>query len=120
MNASDTFVERIRLHQIASDQKLRHFSIPKFLRGKAVDFVPGSITALDPDGQSVEVQTADGLRHIPYDYLLYTLGCSAQETVVPGLAEHAYSVGRADQAAALRDVLRHSAAGSRVAVIGAA
>lgn len=118
INASDRFVERIRLHQLASDQRLRQWSIPKFLRGKAVDFVQGWITALDPDGQTVTVQTDTGERHLHFDHLLYTLGSSVVKATIPGLADHAYAIGKREQSEALRSQLRQSPAGTRVAIIG--
>ncbi len=118
INASETFVERIRLHQTASGETLRTFSVPKLLRGKPVDFVQGWISALDPDAQTVTVEAAGQTRQIAYDTLLYTLGSSAQKTAIPGLAEHTLSMGRPEQAAALRDKLRQSPAGAHIAIIG--
>jgi NADH dehydrogenase FAD-containing subunit len=62
INASDTFVERIRLHQLAAGQspKLRPFA--KLLRGKHIDFVQGRVTAIDPTNHTVSVQTSNEVR----------------------------------------------------------
>ena len=86
INRSDTFVERIRLHQVAAGQQLKRRSIPKLL--KRVKFIQGEVTALDPEQRRVVVngQTLD------YDYLVYALGSMIDTSNVPGVEEYAYTL----------------------------
>jgi len=93
INASDTFVERIRLHQLAAGQspKLRPFA--RLLRGKHIDFVQGRVTAIDPTSHTVSVQSSNELRTLEYDRLIYALGSIVDRDAVPGVREHALTLG---------------------------
>ena len=48
VNATDTFVERIRLHQVATRQPLARRSLPELLAGSGIQFVRGWVTGLEP------------------------------------------------------------------------
>lgn len=112
VNASDRFVERVRLHQVATGQDVRPRPIAKLLDGKPVDFIVGRVTAIDAARREVEL--ADG-RRLGYDTLIYALGSRSDVDAVPGAAEHAYPLATADDAVRLRERL---AAGGAVAVVG--
>jgi len=68
--------------------------------------------------QTIHLKVVGGETRIPYDYLLYALGSSAQSTGGPGVTEFAYSIARPAESAALQKTLASSRAGARVAVIG--
>ncbi|QWF81221.1 NAD(P)/FAD-dependent oxidoreductase [Amycolatopsis sp. CA-230715] len=112
VNASDRFVERVRLHQLASGQRLRDLPLRDLLAGTGARLVVGRVRAIDPDAR--EVLLDDGAP-IGYDKLIYALGSHANLDGVPGAAEHAYTVAsRADA-----ERLRAKLSGSRtVAVVG--
>src|SRR5438552_11932061 len=74
VNASDLFVERLRLHEFAANQPIKRRPISDVLRGTDIDFVKGTATAIDPVGHRLVVQTASGERSLGYDRLLYALG----------------------------------------------
>ncbi|MFD3746828.1 NAD(P)/FAD-dependent oxidoreductase [Nocardia sp. NPDC058633] len=88
VNPSARFTERLRMHQIATGQELAHHDIREILDGTGVDFVQGWATAIDPTAQNVSV---DG-DELAYDELIYALGSTAETTLVPGVAEHAFTL----------------------------
>ncbi|MEV5748318.1 FAD-dependent oxidoreductase [Actinoallomurus sp. NPDC052308] len=112
VNASDRFVERVRLHQVAAGQDVRTRAIADLLDGASVDFVLGRVTAIAPAEREVEL--ADG-RRLGYDTLVYALGSRSDAESVPGVAEHAYPLALGEDAVRLRERL---AAGGTVAVVG--
>lgn len=92
VNASNTFVERLRLHQFAANQALEQRSIPKLLQGTRVAFRQASVTAIDTARQRVSVRTGDATETIEYDYLVYALGSTIERDRVRGVREHAYTL----------------------------
>ncbi|WP_433179958.1 NAD(P)/FAD-dependent oxidoreductase [Actinoallomurus sp. CA-150999] len=113
VNARDRFVERVRLHQVATGQRIRTRPIVELLDGKPVDFVVGRVTAIDAVGREVEL--ADG-RRLGYDTLVYALGSSGSNAgAVPGAVEHGYPLATDEDAERLRERL---AGDGTVAVVG--
>lgn len=112
VNASDRFVERVRLHQVATGQPIRMRQIARLLGDAPVDFVVGRVTAIDAARRAAEL--ADG-RVLGYDILIYALGSTSDRGAVAGAAEHAYPLAVAEDAARLRERLT---AGGTVAVVG--
>ncbi|PJF21090.1 MAG: FAD-dependent oxidoreductase, partial [Phototrophicales bacterium] len=53
INASDTFTERIRLHQAAVGKPLPQYSIPKMLKKRNIQFIQGWVTAIEPNQHQV-------------------------------------------------------------------
>ena len=94
ITASDTFVERIRLHQLAASQPPKQRPFSKLLRGKHIDFMQGRVTAIDPTNHTVSVQTPNELRTLSYDKLVYALGSSVDTQAVPRQREIAINLGR--------------------------
>ncbi|MGW5923502.1 NAD(P)/FAD-dependent oxidoreductase [Nocardia fluminea] len=116
VNPSARFTERLRMHQIAAGQELAHHDIPEILDGTGVEFVQGRVTAIDPTAQRVHV---DGARQLAYDKLIYALGSTAETTLVPGVADHAFTL---DDPRLAREFARKlatlAARGASVAVCG--
>ncbi|MGW5053831.1 NAD(P)/FAD-dependent oxidoreductase [Actinokineospora sp. NPDC004072] len=109
VNERDTFVERVRLHQLAAGQELVRRPLAGLVRG--VDVTIGRVVGIDTDARVVAL--ADG-GEVPYDTLVYALG-SRGDLSTPGAAEHAYDVGSPTAAARLRDRLQ---GGGSVLVVG--
>jgi NADH dehydrogenase FAD-containing subunit len=99
INASPTFTERPRLHQLATGQKLREVPIASVL-GSAVRLRIGRVVALDPDAKRIRL--GDGST-VAYDTLIYGLGSATAFSRVPGVAENAFGFVDADSAYRLRD-----------------
>jgi NADH dehydrogenase FAD-containing subunit len=114
VNPQSRFTERLRLHQIASGQELADLQIPAMLTGTAVEFVRGSVTAIDADAHTVRVDDALTLR---YDTLIYAMGAVADTDGVPGADGHAFTLDNAGEAELLALTLGRTEEGT-VAVIG--
>jgi NADH dehydrogenase FAD-containing subunit len=107
VNPSSRFVERLRMHQLASGQPLRQVEIPALLAGTGIEFVPGRATGLDPDARLVQVRTPGGSTDIGYDTLVYAIGSRADTGRVPGADLHAHTLD--DPASAARLAARLAA-----------
>ncbi|GII59628.1 oxidoreductase [Planotetraspora thailandica] len=92
VNPASRFTERLRMHQVASGQRLADHRIPDVLKGTGVTFVQGWATGIDPDAREVTVTTSDGVRVLPYDRLVYAVGGTADVALVPGAGEHAHTL----------------------------
>lgn len=89
VNPSARFTERLRMHQVAAGQELADNRIPEILAGSGVEFVQGWATSIDPEAQRVYV---DGTGTLHYDELIYALGSSTDTSIVPGAADHAWTL----------------------------
>jgi NADH:quinone reductase (non-electrogenic) len=105
VNATDRFVERVRLHQVATGQRLKDRPMSALLEGTGVRLAVGRVTAIDPKARTVSL----GGESVPYDMLVYALGSQAANN------KGAYSVGTFDEAERLRERLASS---QTVAVVG--
>lgn len=101
VNASDRFVERIRLHQLAAGQRLKDLPLTSLLRGSGVDLVVDRVTAIDADQKQIMLERSE--RPLTYDTLVYALGSRTDHAGVPGAAEYAYSVNTREEAERLRE-----------------
>lgn len=118
VNGGDHFVERVRLHQLAADQPLKHFDLRHMLRGTGIRFVLGWVTQIEPDANTLSVKTADGTIRLPYDKLVYAAGSFIDTSRIPG-GEYALSLSSEATTRALRERLPGIAAqGGRLVVIG--
>ncbi|MEH0928420.1 NAD(P)/FAD-dependent oxidoreductase [Micromonospora sp. CPCC 205558] len=118
VNADTDFVERVRMHQVATGQDLKHRPLTDIYAGTGVDVRLARVTAVDADRRTVALTDDHGTDEITYDTLVYALGSTAADHVVPGVAEHAYDIAGRPSALRLRDRLAHLAAGGTVLVVG--
>lgn len=122
VNDQDTFTERLRLHQYATNQAIEWRSIPQLLRRTPVEFVRGNVVSIDPEHRVVMVQDLQRTRQLEYDYLVYALGSQTDRRTVSGVAEHAYTLTARGplSTSELRGILPTMAAkGGRVVICGA-
>ncbi|MEU8852775.1 FAD-dependent oxidoreductase [Streptomyces sp. NPDC048564] len=82
VNASDRFVERGRLHQLAAGQKWAAPSLRQQLSGTSVQLVVGRVTAIDTTDRTVCLDLAPGA--IGYDTLVHAVGSRARLDDAPG------------------------------------
>ncbi|WP_424536390.1 NAD(P)/FAD-dependent oxidoreductase [Sphaerisporangium viridialbum] len=118
VNAEPDFVERVRMHQLATGQdlKLRRFS--EMFAGTGVEPRLAKVTGVDVDCKTVAVVDANGAEELAYDTLVYALGSGWNAQGVPGTAEHAYEIASRPGALRLRERLARLGAGQTVVVVG--
>lgn len=119
INGLDHFVERIRLHQLAADQEMKERPFAQLLEKTGIRFIQGWVQELDLPGSRVLYQDRAGQKSLPFDYLVYALGSSVDTVSVPGIKEHALTLGSEHSARQLQHVLpvvaRHQ---GRLLVVG--
>jgi NADH dehydrogenase FAD-containing subunit len=115
VNAESRFVERVRLHQVASGQELMDLQIPDRLAGTGVEFVQGWVSGLDAEGRRVRL--ADGTT-LGYDRLVFALGAVTDTHGVPGVEEHAHTLESLASSAAFAGRLAELDGGTVVVVGG--
>lgn len=119
VTAFPDFVERPRLHQVATGQPITMVPIADYLTRTPVRLVLGSVTGIDLTGRSVTISRDGGMERISFDTLVYALGSNIDVGTVPGVAEHAWSLVGTDAAARARVRLHEVAErAGRVAVCG--
>ena len=67
VNESDTFTERPRLHQFATNQVIQWRSLPQMLRRTHVQFIQGRVTSIDPAHHEIVVADQQHMHHLEYD-----------------------------------------------------
>ncbi|MGW0909652.1 NAD(P)/FAD-dependent oxidoreductase [Streptomyces sp. NPDC002853] len=118
VNALPDFVERMRLHQLASGQDLAVRKLADIFAGTGVRLRLARVTGVDPDRRTVAVSDEDGDGEVAYDTLLYALGSSVAHHGVPGVAEYAFDVTGKSSALRLRERLAGLSEGGSVLVVG--
>jgi NADH dehydrogenase FAD-containing subunit len=125
VSAREHFVERVRLQEgIVAEVPLRLPSITGFLRDTPIDFVRGSVLAVEADQRRVRIATDGGERQLTFHRAVYALGSDIDVAAVPGADMHAYRLSTRDgvrSGEAFRAKLRGNANRSlRVVVVGGA
>ncbi len=114
VSSSETFVERIRLHQLAVGSALRSLSLSRLLAGTGVRFVAAHIDGLDLARGELHAQR----QRFAFDELVLAVGSRVDRSLVPGAREHAFSLD-ADAVPGLHERLRAVVRdGGRVVVCG--
>lgn len=115
VNADPEFIERVRLHQLATGQDLTPRPLRDMYAGTGVTVRVARVTAVDVERRVVTVHDGE----IGYDTLVYALGSATTDHGVPGVAEYGYDVASRPAAHRLRGRLADLPAGGTVLVVGA-
>ncbi|MEU9226760.1 FAD-dependent oxidoreductase [Streptomyces massasporeus] len=123
VNAERDFVERVRMHQLATGQDLAPRPFDEMFEGTGVALKQGKVTVLDADRKTVTVAALDATgeakdEELEYDTLVYALGSGWNDQGVPGTAEHAHEIASRPGALRLRERLAGLSAGQSVVVVG--
>ncbi|MFF2577507.1 NAD(P)/FAD-dependent oxidoreductase [Streptomyces goshikiensis] len=119
VNADPEFVERVRLHQLASGQELRSRPLRDLYAGTGVRVRSAWVTAVDADRKTVDLAGEDPAGEtLGYDSLVYALGSTSAGQGVPGVAEYAHNVSGKRDALRLRARLAELEPGGSVLVVG--
>jgi len=115
VDPKERLVQRLRLHQVATGQRVSEPAYRKLL-GAKVAFVQDAAEMIDCERSRVEL--AGSHEPLPFDRLIYTVGSGVDLSTVPGASEHAHSVTDLAPARGLGDALRHLPDDALVAVVG--
>ncbi|MFD9544354.1 NAD(P)/FAD-dependent oxidoreductase [Streptomyces sp. NPDC060022] len=121
VNAEPDFVERVRMHQLATGQNLKARPFSEMFAGTGVELRLARVTGVDVDRKTVTVidqGDGGGTEQLEYDSLVYALGSAWNSRGVPGTAEHAHEIAGRPGALRLRERLAGLAAGQTVVVVG--
>lgn len=92
INPTDQFVERPKLHEVATGSQPLTLPLAHMLRGTRVDLRLGWVTAIEPDDNTVVVNGDRGPKRLRYDYTIYALGSRTDRSAVAGIDEYAYTL----------------------------
>ncbi|MCX5078195.1 FAD-dependent oxidoreductase [Streptomyces sp. NBC_00424] len=123
VNGDPEFVERVRLHQLATGQDLRPRPLRAVFAGTGVRLRTAWVASVDADRKTVALtgeQGPDALGSdtLAYDTLVYALGSTTTDHGVPGVAEYAHNVAGKQDALRLRARLAELEPGADVLVVG--
>lgn len=118
VNADPDFVERVRMHQLATGQQLPPRDLVDVVAGTGIEVRTARVTAVDTDARTVELVDRHGTDRIAYDTLVYALGSTTDDHGVPGVVRYAHQVAGRQAALRLRDRLAELTAGASVLVVG--
>jgi len=107
VNAEPDFVERVRMHQLATGQDLKPRPLTEMFAGTGVALRIAKVTGVDVARKTVAAIDANGTEELAYDTLVYALGSGWNAHGVPGTAEHAYELASRPGARRLRERLAH-------------
>lgn len=118
VNGEPDFVERLRMHQLATGQQIRARKLADVFARTGVRLRLAHVDAVDPARRAVSVTGGRGEEEIGYDTLVYALGSHIDDHGVPGVAEYAFDVAGRPSALRLRERLDGLAEGDPVLVVG--
>ncbi|CAM5662260.1 putative NADH dehydrogenase-like protein YjlD [Streptomyces afghaniensis 772] [Streptomyces afghaniensis] len=123
VNAEPDFVERVRMHQLATGQDLKARPFREMFAGTGVELRLAKVIGVNVDRRTVTVVGEDGpgepeAEELEYDTLVYALGSGWNDQGVPGAAEHAHQIAGRPGALRLRERLARLDAGESVVVVG--
>lgn len=115
VNAEPDFVERVRMHQLATGQELSPRPLADLFAGTGVHLRIARVASIDVDAHEVALEGGDVLA---YDTLVYGLGSGPDDHGVPGVDEYAHQLSTRAGALRLRAALADVPAGADVALVG--
>ncbi|MBP2217001.1 NAD(P)/FAD-dependent oxidoreductase [Arthrobacter sp. CAN_C5] len=117
INPTGSFVERIRLHEVAAGTTpTASFPLGDVLHSD-VQLLEGSAVHINPRSQVITAETATGAQTLHYDVLAYTVGSLASSTV-PGASTYAHTIADADGALRAQTAIKIAPSGKRIIVVG--
>ncbi len=91
INNRETFVKRIRLHQVATGQRIPTLNLRDFLAKTPITFRQATVREILPDEKCIRLDDAT----LRYDTLVIATGSHVDRDTVPGIREHAYTLDAA-------------------------
>lgn len=113
VNPSRDFIERIRLHQAATGQRLRRRPLPELLSRAGVQFLSATATDIDLHSGTVRVTG----KSLTWDRLVVAVGSTIASPCLPGAGTHALPLN-STQIGTINARLAALPSGGRVAIVG--
>lgn len=110
-------VQKLRLHQVATGQKVRSYDLAK-LTGKRVENVRGKAVSIDANRGAVAAEKDGKLFELRFDQVLLAIGSGVDVDSVPGVRENAHALSDPLAAEALWEKLRKLPEAANVIVCG--
>lgn len=117
INPTPTFVQRLRLHEVAAGRDVAAPSLTSLVGRRRIELVTGNALGIDLAGGWVELAGERGAERLGYDRLILACG-STIDLGAPGCAEHAHALCDLASAVRLRAAFAVLAKGARISVIG--
>ena len=118
VNPTESFYERIRLHEVAAGSRETAARPLAELLHPQVELFVGTATRIDAAEHTVDLDTPRGRSRLPYTTLLYAVGSGSSAERTPGALEHAYAIAEPESARRAADALRRGEPGQRIVVVG--
>ncbi|GAB3808582.1 FAD-dependent oxidoreductase [Humibacter antri] len=116
VNPRADFVERVRLHQLASGTADATLPLSTLL-AHGIRLIVDSVTRIDTDARALRLASG---RDLAYDYAIYAVGSlTTIPSSVPGAREFAMPIGDFDSARALRARIDRLPQAAPITVVGA-
>ncbi|MET9270211.1 FAD-dependent oxidoreductase [Kribbella sp. NPDC003557] len=114
VNGETDFVERVRMHELATGRDLKPRPLEQVYAGTGVELKIAKVTGVDVERKTVALDSGE----LEYDTLVYALGSGWNSQGVPGADEHAHQIASRPGALRLRERLASLQAGQTVTVVG--
>lgn len=102
IDAKDQFVERIRLHEVASGGAERHLPYADFMTARNGRFIRARVTEIDAEARSVRLARSTGATDtIEYDTLIYAPGSFTDMWTVAGVDRFAAGLDTLEECRAI-------------------
>ena len=119
VNMTPHFIERVRLHQHATNQDIQQVSIESLIKGMNIRFLRGKVTSMQPTENTVMVKMQDGEQVLSYDILIYALGSVVDRESIPGIREHANTLDWQSSQVLAKRIAESTETSKRLLVVGA-
>ncbi len=119
VNMTPHFIERVRLHQHATNQDIQQVPIESLIKGLNIRFVQGKVVSMQPKVNSVTVNTNEGEQVLSYHILVYALGSRVDRETIPGIREHANTLDWASSQCLAKRLAESTETSKRMVVVGA-
>lgn len=117
INSIDSFIERVRLHEVAAGSRpTAAIPLGEMLHSD-VEVLVGTVDQIDADARLLTVSTEAGVQRASYSTLVYAVGSTAAAST-PGAAKFAHLLSNLDGAESARAALAGGAPDQRVVVVG--
>jgi NADH dehydrogenase len=117
INPTESFIERIRLHQVAAGT-IPTAAVPlASVLHPDVRLLAGKAVLIDPVSQIIEVRTNAETLALHYELMIYAVG-SRTSIGVPGADTYAYPLADADGAFRARSAIEQGPGGKRIVIVG--